>query len=517
MTDTNYILVNENEDIPDEAWDSAGIIVRSQSNIGNIEDFSGRLVVIKDDGFLGVASDIEINQVLTRNNDGDLSSIDPKLLIGDASRQNKGIVQINDENLILEEDPNADLELDFIYSKIGVLRLVNQLVPITFEGPEPILTQAEQHANNQREIAINRSQLYTDQVTSDLETLLTENFRDADDILLTNVEGIISENNTTITTDINNQVDTKITELENNVQTSLEVLKSITDFDGVVGDGVNDDTQGFQEAIDRSDKLFVPPGDYRITSTLYLSCSLYGVGFESRLIDDIGPERSILIEVNSDKCHFIEGINIRGPGQNTMSEETGIIVNNIDTEDSHVISIRECFIRNFNKAGILLRSGNSRILEIKNSIIRNCGNTLAVEEKTGAIVFTEEEGINLTSSSILSNLLLSGNSYGVYAESEWGLEFNNITFESNLNTYFIGENSGTLVDCYTTLRNEPSNTNIVTNNVFRVDSNYREGSSVTIGRDGVEIQNGYLILDGNYIWVDDSGNIQTSTEDPRGE
>jgi hypothetical protein len=62
------------------------------------------------------------------------------------------------------------------------------------------------------------------------------------------------------------------------VQTKLEQYVSVKDF-GAVGDGVADDTVAIQDALDTGHDVFVPLGDYIITSTLRYSASgqtMYG-------------------------------------------------------------------------------------------------------------------------------------------------------------------------------------------------------------------------------------------------
>jgi polygalacturonase len=51
---------------------------------------------------------------------------------------------------------------------------------------------------------------------------------------------------------------------------------------GAVGDGITDDTAAIQAALDTNDAVIIPPGTYRITSTLNTKDNQTILGFERR-------------------------------------------------------------------------------------------------------------------------------------------------------------------------------------------------------------------------------------------
>ena len=85
--------------------------------------------------------------------------------------------------------------------------------------------------------------------------------------------------------------------IERTVQNRLEDRVSVKDF-GAVGDGNNDDTQAFKDAIATFKNVFIPTGRYRITSSLPYPGNhpeggiIHGDGQESKLIIDIADANS---------------------------------------------------------------------------------------------------------------------------------------------------------------------------------------------------------------------------------
>lgn len=70
------------------------------------------------------------------------------------------------------------------------------------------------------------------------------------------------------------------------LQKMLEGWVSVKDY-GAVGDGITDDTAAFQAAIDASRFVFIPPGTYKLTGTVYCRIGLYlfGAGMLETILD----------------------------------------------------------------------------------------------------------------------------------------------------------------------------------------------------------------------------------------
>lgn len=159
--DKQYILLTNELDIP--AWESEGTVIKTSTSINDFEQAYGRIVFIENDGRLGVVPPVPYNHVTTTDESGNFVSMTLESMIGEASSNNAGIVSLNDELIT-----NYDQELDNpsnIYSKIGVLDLIKEFVTgEAYDGPDPILQQADLNAINKKELAVQESNSYTDEV-----------------------------------------------------------------------------------------------------------------------------------------------------------------------------------------------------------------------------------------------------------------------------------------------------------------------------------------------------------------
>lgn len=187
---TKYILLKNELDIP--AWESEGTVIQAASSINNFEEAYGRLVFIDNEGQLGVVPPIPSNHILTTDKEsGGYTSADPKEVIGEALTNNVGLVSLDDS---LITDLNVELEsASAIYTKLGVLKLIKEFVTEPYEGPTPILVQAEEIAKNQKDLAITSSNSYTDEVLTNERTSLKEYSDNTLSTVKEDLEGQIEE------------------------------------------------------------------------------------------------------------------------------------------------------------------------------------------------------------------------------------------------------------------------------------------------------------------------------------
>ena len=114
-----------------------------------------------------------------------------------------------------------------------------------------------------------------------------------------------------------------------NVELKLAQYVSVKDF-GATGNGTTDDTTAIQNALDASDSVFFPEGEYIISATLNVpkGVSIYGAGYESVILNGyaLADPDSILYLTGGDQFSTIDNLTFKGKASG--SESIGIEVNN---------------------------------------------------------------------------------------------------------------------------------------------------------------------------------------------
>lgn len=148
--------------------------------------------------------------------------------------------------------------------------------------------------------------------------------------------------------------------------------RSVKDY-GAVGNGVHDDTQAIQDAIDANDAVYFPSGTYKITSevTLHSNMYLYGDGqgatnllfykssnpASSEFMLAARYESNILVEKMTLKSNayddglFNLGTYYAGPPKRYIGGDVGNI-NGFLISSSQNITIQDCEVLGFNYDGI---------------------------------------------------------------------------------------------------------------------------------------------------------------------
>jgi hypothetical protein len=160
----------------------------------------------------------------------------------------------------------------------------------------------------------------------------------------------------------------------------ISVTSDITP--AAIGDGIADDTEAIQAALDRgrdAKGVYLPPGTYRITKTLVfqgpaVGCLVVGHGRDTRLVWD-GPEGGHMFRSNGIAYSRYVGLSWDGRGKAAVGFDHAA-EKRFETEVRHE---HEAF-RNFTGFGI--RVGNKQQIasaEIlyRNCLFENCGTALA--------------------------------------------------------------------------------------------------------------------------------------------
>lgn len=162
---------------------------------------------------------------------------------------------------------------------------------------------------------------------------------------------------------------------------------------GAVGDGIADDTDAIQKALDRAaaathedgpatkdgHTVYFPPGVYRITHTLTLTGPIVGLlivgaGRDTRLVWD-GPAGGHILYLNGVSYSIFEGLEMDGRGKAAV----GFYYNSnkrFQTEVTH----RHLAFRHFTDAGILNDPARAQALAettFENCLFEECGRGVA--------------------------------------------------------------------------------------------------------------------------------------------
>ena len=150
------------------------------------------------------------------------------------------------------------------------------------------------------------------------------------------------------------------------VKAKLQEFVSVKDF-GAVGDGVTDDTSAFQAAVNTLDKVYMPEGNYKITSQITFpegtggqawstdkSFHVYGAGMDKTKITFTGSSGFVFATTDMDgtiNTQYLgatfEDFEIQGPGSGTASA--------LGIAHTRMATFRRLFIRGFpGGAGIKL-------------------------------------------------------------------------------------------------------------------------------------------------------------------
>lgn len=154
---------------------------------------------------------------------------------------------------------------------------------------------------------------------------------------------------------------------------------SLKDFAGVVGDGVNDDTLGVQAALNTGGFIIVPPGRYKITSSLRIHSDtcLFGMGVAILSYENPSTDwRDAIMLINGP----LKGVANNGGYSNTKNirligiEFDGTPRASLGQMTEHIafahhmnLLIESCVFRNY--------AGNTHSIELnstKNAVVRNC-------------------------------------------------------------------------------------------------------------------------------------------------
>ncbi len=162
------------------------------------------------------------------------------------------------------------------------------------------------------------------------------------------------------------------------VESTLRDTVSVKDF-GAVGDGVTDDTAAIQAAIDAAETVFLPDGQYRITSSLTVPSdrTIYGsrralvrmdgsAGNFDSTADQSSATNYVGIYVSSANTVTIKGFRIRLDNSTSDSTACAIIVS-----QGAYVTLDDLEMDSFSATQVVQVRSSTRVT-IQNCLIQNC-------------------------------------------------------------------------------------------------------------------------------------------------
>lgn len=159
---------------------------------------------------------------------------------------------------------------------------------------------------------------------------------------------------------------------------------------GAKGDGIADDTQAIQEALDKCGSVFLPTGKYRTTRKLVIHSNTVFYGEVGSIIF---PEKDSFVimnehaqDANCDENITISNLEINAERVNAVSEySAGLYLCDISN-----VKVINCLIKNIGGDGIYIGRSresidNSNVL-VENSSFYNCGRSQSNPRQSIAVI-----------------------------------------------------------------------------------------------------------------------------------
>ncbi|NQX40319.1 Right handed beta helix region [Pedobacter steynii] len=290
---------------------------------------------------------------------------------------------------------------------------------------------------------------------------------------------------------------------------------------GVKADGM-DDTIALQNAIDCWNVIYLPKGEYKITSSIVLKprSYVYGSQVTATIVNAYGCD-AFLVDGNDGDNITIEKIQIRGYSSAGIGDPktfTGIKSRGESEHHVNYLNIKDIFLIGFLYCIDLQFTWNSLIDNVETM---NCANSVRVFGQTvnnsinnsrltanggNASILTQSDGVVTGEGLMINNTLMASGAYGVKVEGSFlSLLISNslIDLISNIGVYFTDAKS-TLISntwIYATNRgielaplSEVVDQNISISNC-RIQATAENGSCIKIN----ELNRGVLISGGSLV------------------
>lgn len=230
---------------------------------------------------------------------------------------------------------------------------------------------------------------------------------------------------------------------------------NVLDF-GAVGDGVADDTAAIIAALSSANSVYVPSGDYKVTSTIQIPSGkfFYGDGYTSRLVASsvVGPVVKIGTGSNPAPVRVtVSGFNISGTATSGLEVNlaTGLVVNNISlvgltaTRGFVLKQTWASSYRDLMTNGAIISGECFAVGQDFNA--NDCANwyTSNICATNVLLDATLDGGSGVSHGSNFENITVQGGAVGLYVRSYQGATFDTVYEENTVLPLRIGDHSTT--------------------------------------------------------------------------
>lgn len=198
-------------------------------------------------------------------------------------------------------------------------------------------------------------------------------------------------------------------------------MVNVKDY-GAIGDGIADDTAALNLAFATNNAVYLPPGNYKITTNLTppICSAIIGAGmWITTITAATGVTKALSINASPEKLNLISDLSISG---NATASATGLLLG--DTNLIDYLDIRNVRVVSFSGTG-------SIGIYVKNVLLSNFYNCYADSNETGIFIGSTLVSSLPTTINVNGGQYNNNTKYGLRCQQGRSIIFRGTTFENN--------------------------------------------------------------------------------------